>query len=58
MVKQNMTGLKNISKISPNHILLYSLISALCSHYQRGFLQQQTGTAVETHSQILSKERN
>lgn len=38
--------------MTPNDILLYSLISALLSHHQ-SFLLQQMETSTETHRQIL-----
>jgi hypothetical protein len=41
----------------PNDIVLYSWISALSSHHQRGFVLQQMGTDAGTHSQTLWVQR-
>lgn len=43
--------------MTPYNILLYSKISALCSHHQRSSLTQRTGTDAQTHSQTLCRER-
>ena len=44
--------------MSPNDVLLFSQISALASHHQRGFLLQKMGINTETHSQTLHTERD
>lgn len=49
--------MNQINEMIPNYILLYSLISALSSHHQRGFLQQQMGSHAETHGQTLCIQR-
>lgn len=48
--------LKNkINKMIPNDIPLYSLISALSNHHQRGFFWQHKGTESDTQPDIMKK---
>ena len=42
--------------MTPNDILLYSLISDLLSHHQRSFFLQQMGADTEMHGQTLHGE--
>ena len=58
-VKPNTIDLRKGKKkvvMSLTCILLYSLISALFSYYQRSFLLKQMGTNTETHSQTIHGE--
>ena len=43
--------------MTPNGIVLYSLISAFLDHHQRNFLWKLIGTNMETHIQTICRVR-